>query len=492
MPSTTSFLSLTLPELNEFVNSWHTPLNQNLETVDDYLKDLSQQLVGSTGVADLSTLKGSTASLLARLAVSIEADGTIDLSSASEIVALATSKTNDTFSDAGARFEDSDFERFDVRAPFTDGRFDVSGPVIAASSGSYPHAPMDVGMSWRGRDYSSELMSSPPRPWAPGVVYGNASLLTGGGNDTLRIQAGTTPALINIDGYMFRLREDIDLDLSAITGVTDGGYVWIFAERNESSYNNPVYQYNEGAKDLRRLQEGTDGATSGSLFTGPGGTLFQNKPLGKVKPGDLLVLSGTTSAGTYVVDSIGLDTQLTIKGTFPTSVGGNTWYILDNSHPNIGGAPVALETDVPSAVAGRVYLGRCIHNAGSSPTSVETFAFNGVYDSDWFSVTAAGLESPTSYSHKLGVHPSQVEIWLRDTLANDPAGTVYRPVVRRELTDGGSTVKYLYLPSIIHSATMTAVTVRLDNDTDGQAAALFTKTDFTDVATGEMRIIARR
>ena len=40
MPTSTTFLNLTLPELNEFVDSWHTVVNGNMETLDDFLDDL--------------------------------------------------------------------------------------------------------------------------------------------------------------------------------------------------------------------------------------------------------------------------------------------------------------------------------------------------------------------------------------------------------------------------------------------------------------------
>lgn len=493
MPGRTSFLQLTLPELNEFVNSWHTPLNQNFESIDDYLSDLQTELVGSTGSGALANLKGTKSSLVARLNVSIAQDGTIDLSSASDILELASSRTDGASADMHERFQVSDFEQFDVRPPFSDDRFQVSGPTIPVTSGDFPHAPMDNGIAWRTRDFSSNLMASPPRPWSPGMVYGNTSLLTGAGNDIIKIQGGITPAIFNIDGYLFRIREDVTLDLSAITGIADTNYVWIYVDRDDSGYNNPVFQYNLGAKDLRRLQSGTGtGATSGSTFTATG-ALFLNIALGKVRPGDQLVITTATGAeGTYTVDSVDLDTQITIKGTFPADVGGLNWYVLDNAHPNVGGVPVADANAVPAQVDGRVYIGRCQYHAGSPPDNEVTFAINGVYDSGWISVTAAALESTVSYNHNLGVHPSQVEIWMRDTLANDPTGEVYRPIVRREITDGGAVVNYLYVPSLIHSATKTAISVRLENDTDGQTAALFTTKANADIATGEMRIIARR
>src|SRR5689334_20190430 len=97
MASFTDFLALTLPELNEFVNTWHQPVNQNMELIDDFLSDLHASLVGSSATSTWADLRGSLASLAARLDVSINADGTLDISGSAEVLGMATSAVKGTF-----------------------------------------------------------------------------------------------------------------------------------------------------------------------------------------------------------------------------------------------------------------------------------------------------------------------------------------------------------------------------------------------------------
>ena len=59
MPQYSSFLNLTLPELNEFVDSWNEPINQNFEDIDDWVKDLHDNLVATGTGSVWASLRGS-------------------------------------------------------------------------------------------------------------------------------------------------------------------------------------------------------------------------------------------------------------------------------------------------------------------------------------------------------------------------------------------------------------------------------------------------
>ena len=78
MASKSDFLSLTLPAFNEFLDSWGDVNNQNFETIDDWLSGLRVALSGAS-IDDWGTLTGDFTSLVDRLAVSINADGTVRL-----------------------------------------------------------------------------------------------------------------------------------------------------------------------------------------------------------------------------------------------------------------------------------------------------------------------------------------------------------------------------------------------------------------------------
>lgn len=490
MPGTTSFLNLTLPELNEFVNSWHTPVNQNMELVDDWLSDLYQSLVGSSSTSTWAGLRGSLASLAARLNVSINDDGTVDLSAAEDLVQLAESKTEGAFSTMHERFEQADFERFNARPGFSDSRFSVDGASIPATAGDYPHAELDVAMAWRARDFATGARQSPPRPWSPGMVSGPANLLTSTDDDTISFQVGSEPAVFNIDGYLFRLRTTVKLDMSAISGIAQDNYVWLYVERDDAAYNSlsTNFQYDDGAKDLRRLQGGTaNGSTSGTVFECTAAT-FQTG-IGAVAPGDVLVIENGLSAGSYVVDSVTSGTQLAIKGSFPAVVGGATWYVWDAAHPNLGGAVVADADTLPSAADGRVYVGRCQYRPGGSPTpgSILTFTPNGVYDSGWVAKGSGDLGNNMDFSHNLGLLPTELDVWVRDATAPE---RIYQPLIKRTLvtdSDPSEVQATLMLPSMEMSATLLQVRLKT------VGGAFFTDTGSTDVTDNvEIRVIARR
>lgn len=481
MPGKTTYLQLVLPELNEFLNSWHTPVNQNMEDIDDWMSDLYQSLVGASSSSTWAGIRGSMDSLAERLDVSINADGTVDLSSAEEIQNLATSRVDGAQASIDERFAFSDLENYAARPGFSSDRFSTGSVTIPTASGDYPRAKFEVGTAWRARDFgagSGNPLGSPRKPWAPGLVSGNPTLFNPVANGVIELQGGTTPAIFNIDGYLFRIREDITLDLSNLSGIADGNYVWLFVERRD--YDNSTYIYASGAKDLRRLQEGSaDGSTSGSTFSSPSAT-FTTPPIGAVKPGDLLVIDSGTAAGEYVVDVVDSATQLTIKGEFPANVSGLDWHVQDDNHPNFGGVPVSGASTMPSYVEGRVYIGRCLYpNSSSYPSDVITFPANGVYDTGWVTAAASGvLTAPWVSNHNLGTVPSQIEVWVRESSGT----TIYQPMLERTLDSTDVSV-----PSLKAQATLTTVTIRAID-----SGALFTVPGGADNTDGDIRVIVRR
>lgn len=504
MPQYTSFLELTLPSLREFVNSWHTPLNGNFEALDDYLDDMYKALVTTGSSSDWADLKGTAASLSARLAVSINADGTLNVANSPEILGLGTSSIDGAFDTPVDRLNNSDAVRFEARQPFAGGRFT---PVPAAGpTAGFPPEGLDSGIAFRAADFgardSSHPMASPMVPWSPGLVSGGSSpMMTGQGVGKVRITGDSPPAVFNIDGYLFRIREIIDLDWNLLAP-TDGDYVWIFVDRNESAYGNANFRYTApsggavATKDLRKLQSGTGtGVTSGSTFSATGAQ-FDTLAFGKVREGDMLVITAGAAAGSYVVDELDIttpDTKFTIRGTFKADVSGATWYVLDNAHPNIGAVVTDADaTTLPPFVAGRVYIGRAVHASGGSPTDIVTFLAGGVYDSGWVDVDAA-TDFPLTMDHNLGTVPTGVQVWCR---LNASASEIYDPMVKRTVvtdTVNPDTAEF-FLPSLRVRSSDLDLTITLLNATVTPlaAAALFTDSADANQPVGQIRVIARR
>jgi hypothetical protein len=219
-----------------------------------------------------------------------------------------------------------------------------------------------------------------------------------------------------------------------------------------------------------------------------------------VKSGDVLVIDSGAAAGEYVIDALDgttPDTKLTIKGTFKANLTGLTWHIQDNWHPNIGAVITGTDPTVqPSFVAGRVYIGRVKHQSAAPPIEVVTFTSGGVYDSGWVVPSF-----PQTLPHNLGVVPSSVEIWVRESSASH----AYRPLVRRQVLTNFDTsnttvdpsdpkTATLLFPSMfVHTTEVSVIADLLNATTDPlNPVAYFTDSAGVDKVAGEMRIVARR
>jgi len=516
MSSRSNFLNLILPELYEFVNSWNAPINQNMESIDDFCEDLSDSLIGTSATSTWAALRGSLGSLASRLDVSINADGTLDLSSSPDLLNIAESAYEGSFASPVARLNNTDGILYDAGSPTNSGRFSPI-PALNAAGAGYPHggAVDALALSGAGFGQSLEQGASPYslRGWAPGLVVGGGSpFVTGVGAYRIRFNAGSS-ALINIDGYAFRLREDVELDYASVAP-TNGHYVWVYAERVEASYTtSPLLKFagtgaTSSVKDLRRLQPltvATDGSTSGNLFEAPSAKFLTATPIGigKVKPGDVLVIESGLAAGSYVIaDPLLSETTLNIEGVFAEDVSGAPWHIQDNWHPHFGVVSTgsSLATSRPPKVEGRVYLA-CFVETGAllTPTNLAPGA---VWDSGWLTGTT------TVFTHNLGSNPSSVDVWCR--VAASP-GEVYRPIVQREFMTslaitgiapvGGDRKHAPFLvPSLYVKSTEMVTTLTLLNanpDTlaaSPQPVALFTDGTGTDrlAAACEIRVVVRR
>ena len=524
MPSYTNFLNLSLPALSEFVDSWNEPLNQNFEDIDDWMEDLHASLVGAGVGSTWASLRGNLANLADRL-VSIDADGNIDVSSSADILDMSTSAYHGQTSPPSPRdrLNRGDEEVYAANQPFANGRFTPTGSGGPAAGEAFPHADLDAGMAIRSADFSGlspVAPFGPPVPWAPGLILGGADpFITATANaGEVQLNGLSSPAIFNIDGYVFRFREDLIFDYSNIDRLAINNYVWLYVDRAEANYGDSTFLYKAPgpnvavARDLRILKEkitSPDGITAVSTFSSAAGT-FDSAP-GSVKEGDILRIPSGSAAGDYVIDVLDgstPNTKFTIKGIFKADLGGVPYQIIDNSMPNFGAVIAdsnpALPESLPPSVAGRVYIGRVLHLNGVPPSPRVTFARGGVWDSGW--LPAATLTFPKDFAHALGANPSRVEVWVRETGA--PADA-YKPLVLRQVvtnlsatptTGPGDVEKVSFLlPSIALRSDELRVKVDLLNASVDPLSpvALFTKNPSTapsDIvaADGDIRVIAWR
>ncbi len=514
-----------LPLFGEFADSWDQVLDQNFETLDDHLADLRKALVtGSAAVPATSayaSLLGSLFNLADRLNVSINPDGTLNLQNSPAIAALGSSATNgDDYLGTGQpnnsprlRFDFSDLEIFAARSPLYASRFDAA----ASSKGL-----LDDGLAARGRDGgaydSAHPISTPDRMFVSGLVQGPDSFLGGVGPNQVKFDATLgTPAswpAFNIDGYVFRIRQGLILDLTIdVTGnpLNPGDVVYLYVSRVDYGNGNCQVKLSTdpsapAGRDLRVLQSGLDGTISGKTFSSTSAFFAGSQNQWTVLPGDVLVLPAGPAQGRYVIGSVPTPNSLTIKGTFKADALTNQpWSIEDNAHPHVGAVKVADAMSDPPFVPGRVYVGRGEISAagfrpvGGAPFSKIAFPPSGVYDSGWIAgITTSSF--PFTLEHNLGVVPSHVEVWVRESSAED----IFQPtVVRQVLVDFDTSHNpvqptdpkkaNLRLPSMVWRSNRQRTVVQLCAQTPNAAPHLFTKDDdATDVDAGQLRLIARR
>jgi hypothetical protein len=524
MPNVSAFLKLILPLFGEFQDSWDQVLDQNFESLDDHLADLRRALLTGTQAqrasADYSALVGSLYNLASRLNVSINPDGTLNLQNSPTIAALGSSATNgDDYLGTGSpnnsprlRFDFSDLEIWNARSPLSAARFNPAATVRGL---------LDDGLAVRARDGgamdASRPISSPDRSFVSGLVQGPENFLSGVSPNQVKFDASpgvpsSWPAF-NIDGYVFRIRQGIVLDLSTDisgTALNPGDIVYLYVSRVDYKNTNcrSKLATDPGApqqRDLRRLQAGSDGVISGKTLSSASANFQGSATQWTVLPGDILVIDSGAAAGSYVIGSVPSPNTVTIVGAFKADgLSGQAWHIQDDAHPNVGCVKVADATTDPPFVPGRVYVGRGQLNfssfqaVGGAPFSKVAFPLSGVFDSGWQNVTVSSF--PMVFEHNLGMLPSHVEVWVRDSLT----GEAFQPFSLRSFVVDFDTTSpqvsanspkkaTLRIPSMYWHSTRQRTEVHLSASAPNAAAELFTKDDdTTHVTSGQIRLIARR
>lgn len=374
MATTTTYLSLILPGLGEYVDTWYIPVNENMEKIDAWTSAFGQEVVNA---------RGSTASLAAFLTVAHNADGSLKPTaseaeaSSSQIYGYLNPDTTD-FS-LNDRIEAGDWETFSGR----EGQ--ASLRAAAALRASLP--TQVVTGSKDGNGYPAWMGFTANKV----QVDGSSELL-----------------LFMIDGYLARMRTLKEITLSGGAGTKypyasfeADGLVTVDGDLSPSSGNGTVstnvdgyaVYFNDATKD----------------FTAE-----------DVQPGDILELIDSTSIGTYVVKTVApgaITSRLEIVGLFPTSgISGINYQISDPLAVTLG----FDTTETPAT--GKIYLGEADYD-GVAVTAVRPRHFKDVFVGEWRAVDVSS--TPTFeeiFLHKLG--SDQLDFSVQVSQANDGSSPV--------------------------------------------------------------------
>lgn len=369
MSTTTTYLSLVLPGAGEYVDTWHEPVNANMEKIDQFAADFGQEVIAA---------RGSQASLSAYLLVAHNADGTLKPTaseaeaSASQVYGYLNPDTSD-FS-LNDRISAGDREVFDAR--------EGEASLRASLAFRAPLQTQVISGSKDGNGYPSWM-----------------------GFTANKVQVDGSVDLLNllIDGYRSRVRTLKELTLTGGSGVK---YVY-------ASFQSAGVVVVDG--DL------SPGAGNASISTNVDGYAVYLNDLTKdftaedVQPGDILELLDGTSIGTYIVKTVapgGIISRLEIVGLFPTSgISGINYTVTDPLAVTLG----FDTTETPAT--GKIYLGEADFD-GSAVTAVRARHFKDEFVGEWRAIDVSS--TPTFeeiFSHKLGT--DKISFSVQVSQAND-------------------------------------------------------------------------
>ena len=346
-------LQLNKPLNGEFQNNWDEPLNQNSDTVDAHVTELEDEVLAA---------RGNTGSLEERLVDAIDPDG--QLLPLPENVAARVSQASGRFNSEYARLNQGDAEILGVRAG---GLLMVDG--LAAFFGR--NARFNRAVS--------------------GPVGGNnaANFLTSAGS-VFTIEGDPTPVLLNVGGYVQKVRIDAPTDLTGQAA----GTKFIYATRGTT-----------GRLVDSSIGDGTTGGTDLNQFQSLSAHFLSNK----VAAGDFLNIQAGDNQGRYVVASVTDEHNLLIVGKFNIALGGIPFEIRDMLHPTVAFESTKVLSDT------KCYLGECEFD-GTNITAIFTYAYNGEFESDWVAVDVSS--TPTfleTFNHNLGVLPKDIKVLVAAT-----------------------------------------------------------------------------
>lgn len=377
MASQTSFLELLLPELGEYRDTWHEPLNDNLTKIDVAIDDVTTEVIDAR--------QGKT-SLLAFLQVAHENDGTLKPTT-------------------------------EVRTARNSPVYGHRDPVSSALFGLKERIAQADKEIWKAREVSASILDAMAfRQFGltnmilTGTkdINGYPMWLSPSGSDVI-INGSATAINLLIDGKLAKIRTQENLTISGAAGVK---YVYalyqsagVITVDGDSSTPPPATANGSTSADVNSEM---------TIFT----DVTQDFTTEDVQPGDLLTILNGGDAGEYIIKEIapvseGSNvTQLKIVGLFPVGGLSSINYTITNRH----GVTFGFDTTETPA-AGKIYIGEADYD-GVAVTAVRARHFKDLFVGEW---RAIDVTSPTTfeniYQHGLG--SDNLEISVQASQAND-------------------------------------------------------------------------
>ena len=369
MSNKTDFLSLVLPENNEFNDGWDIPVNSNFEIVDSAIEEISNELASA---------KFTKTSLAEFLTVSHFDDGTLkpseEMDDARNSLVYGDDSGGTDF-ELKDRLELADKETFDAR----EGLNSLLDSLARRA---------------RGFDHLDSILDGPKDS------YLQPNFLTCSGAEFL-LNGDPTEVVFNINGYYMRFRTDESL---AVTGGDGTRYLYAIKP------STPITTLDRSSA--------ANGASAENALNNDKCQILQdsgvNFSTSNVKSGDVLEILNSANAGTYIIDTVAFDgnsDQISIKGRFKSIVSGLNFKIYDPLMPELG-----VDTTKTPAV-GKCYIGEGTFASGALTASL-TYNFKGEYDSHYEAIDVSSLASfEKTFNHQLGDFPKTIQIYASQ--AND-------------------------------------------------------------------------
>jgi hypothetical protein len=372
MATQSDFLKLTKPQRGEFTDQWDIPMNDNSDKIDEFSKDVSDELVAA---------RGSQPTLGERLDQSLDSDGNV--TKYPEVEAARISPTNGSFETLKPRLDTTDWEVWKAREFSTDLRASIS-----AHNAIAPKLILNGGKNGNGEP-----------TWA------------GFTNDRVDISATPTPIDLMISGYRSRIRTDTDVTLSG-----GANTYYIIAQTNLDGV--VVVDGDSGDGDPVDPEGVTSSDGSGKFTLFIDGT--RDFSALDVQAGDILEVIDSQDAGNYIIEEVapdGNNDQLKIKGVFP--VGG--FASINYNVRNPWAVDLSFSSTLPTE-DDKMVICEAVFD-GSVVTEVTPRMFLDYYVGDWRAVDVVGSPSFTeSWVHALGT--DQVSVSIQVSQANDGSAPV--------------------------------------------------------------------
>jgi hypothetical protein len=381
MATKTPFLELLLPALSEYRDTWHIPVNANMEKLDSAVQSVTEEVIAS---------RQGKPSLLQYLQVSINSDGS--LKATPEVVSARNSFV------------------YGQRAPVGNAVFalkdrlnQIDTEVWKAREGQ---TDLLAAMAFRENQLTSMVLSGTKNANGYPTWFSSTAA-------SVIVNGLVTPIWLMIDGKQCRVRTQKTLLLTGGAGLK---YVYV-------TYSATGSQTVDGDSSTAP-PSAAHGTTS--LDTNSEATVFtdvtRDFTTEDVQPGDLLTLLTGGDAGQYIVKSVapgGTVTQLTIVGVFP--VGGLS--SIDYTIGDRFGVTLGFDTTITPA-AGKLYLGEAYFDGTAVATipadtvSTRALHFKDLFVGEWRAVDVSATPSfEVIYQH--GLRSTTLDVSVQVSQAND-------------------------------------------------------------------------